>query len=107
MQIDRLLGEAEEAAALKDWETVRDRAEHALTCDPQNADGIAFLAAADRALSGSAPQPTTQPATSTPSTSVPPLAGCGKSLKLRVSSGVLDTEMGPISLGWPPLSAAC
>ena len=61
-QIDRLLDEAEEAAALKDWDTVRDRAEHALTFDPQNADGIAFLNAADRALSDS----TLQPATSAP-----------------------------------------
>ena len=58
-QIDRLLDEAEEAAASKDWETARDRAEQVLTYDPENADGIAFLSAAQRALGVSAPRSTT------------------------------------------------
>ena len=51
-QIDRLLDEAEQASADRQWEIVRDRAQHALTFDPENADAIAFLAAARRALGG-------------------------------------------------------
>ena len=50
-QIDRLLDEAEGAAAERNWQVVYERAEHVLTFDPDNADGLAFLAAAMRALS--------------------------------------------------------
>ncbi|MCH8281267.1 MAG: protein kinase [Chloroflexi bacterium] len=57
-QIDRLLDEAEEAAARQEWETVRARAQHVLTFDPENQDGIAFLAAAGRALAAGASSPT-------------------------------------------------
>ena len=55
-QIDRLLDEAEEAAAQRNWNIVRERAEHVLTFDPQNADALAFLGAAERGLEpGSTP----------------------------------------------------
>ena len=49
-QIDRLLDEAEEASARQDWDVVRARAQHVLTFDPDNADALAFLSAAERAL---------------------------------------------------------
>ena len=54
-QIDRLLDEADEAAAQQDWETVRARAQHVLTFDPENHEGQAFLSAARRALEGTPP----------------------------------------------------
>ena len=54
-QIDRLLDEADEAAAQQDWETVRARAQHVLTFDPENREGQAFLSAARRALEGTPP----------------------------------------------------
>ena len=37
-QIDRLLDEVEKAAADRQWEDVRERAQHALPFDPCNAD---------------------------------------------------------------------
>ena len=49
-QIDRLLDEAEDASSGQDWETVQARAQHVLTFEPENPDGLAFLAAAERAL---------------------------------------------------------
>ena len=60
-QIERLLDEAEEASSKRNWEVVRDRAEHVLTFDPNNPDGLALLAAAQRALGStvsSSPDPT-------------------------------------------------
>ena len=50
--IDRLLGEADEALAGRDWTTVHDRATDVLALDPENPDGLALLAAAERALGG-------------------------------------------------------
>ena len=47
-QIDRLLDEAEQAVAKSDWALVRDRAQNVLRLDPQNADALAYLAAAER-----------------------------------------------------------
>src|SRR3989442_1080726 len=75
-QIDRLLDETEAAGAQKDWATVRDRAEHVLTYDPENEDARAFLAAAERAL---AVHPPAAPATPEPSP--------GSSPALRESGG--------------------
>ena len=55
-QIDRLLDEAEEAISNSKWTLVHDRAQNALALDPGNSDGLAYLAAAERALgSSSAP----------------------------------------------------
>ena len=70
-QIDRLLDEAEAALSQFNWESVRQCAEAVLAIDPQNDDGLTFLAAAERALSGSAPQAHSQPAPSTLTTSAP------------------------------------
>ena len=60
-QIDRLLDEAEEAITGEDWSTVSSRARSVLALNPENPDAINYLAAAVRALSGSVPQPTSQP----------------------------------------------
>jgi hypothetical protein len=49
-QIDRLLDEAEAAAAQQQWALVRRHAEHALTFDPENADAQDLLRAAARGL---------------------------------------------------------
>ena len=72
-QIDRLLDEAEQAITDEEWPTVGSRARAVLALDPENPDAINYSAAADRALSGSASQPTTQPATPTPAISAPSL----------------------------------
>jgi hypothetical protein len=53
-QIGRLLDEAEEAVARLDWATVRQRAQAVLALDPNNGDGLALLAASERALGGGA-----------------------------------------------------
>jgi hypothetical protein len=61
-QIERLLDEAEEAAAEQRWVVVRERADHVLTFDPENADARALLAAAERGLGAAPPPaPTTAP----------------------------------------------
>ncbi len=49
-QIERLLDQAEAAVAELDWATVRDRASAVLGLDADNPDGLAYLAAAQRAL---------------------------------------------------------
>jgi len=59
-QIDRLLDEAEDAVSQLAWGIVRDRAQAVLAFDPENSDGLAFLAAAERAQANS-PPPSTQP----------------------------------------------
>ena len=56
--IDRLLDEADEAVARKDWATVLDRVEHVLSLDPEHRDALALRAAAERGLAAS-PRPTT------------------------------------------------
>ena len=65
-RIDSLLDEAEEAIAQLDWPVVQSRAQAVLALDPSNPDAINYLAAADRALDGSANQPPGQPGTTTP-----------------------------------------
>ena len=47
-QIDKLLTEAAEAIGQSDWPLVRDRANNVLRLDPENADALALLEAADR-----------------------------------------------------------
>ncbi len=61
--IESLLDEAEQAVGRSDWDSVKDRAQNVLAFDPDNQDAAFFLAAADRAMSGSA-----TPATSSSST---------------------------------------
>jgi hypothetical protein len=51
--IDRLLGEADQAAEERAWPLVRERAHEVLTLDPDNADGQVLLALAERGLGGS------------------------------------------------------
>ena len=69
--IDSLLDEAVAAISRSDWAAVRDRAQNVLALDPASSDALSFMAAADRALSGSAPQAGSQPAPSPPTTSAP------------------------------------
>ena len=45
-QVDRLLDEAEEALAQRNWEAVRERAKDAVAIDQDNAEAQGFLAAA-------------------------------------------------------------
>jgi len=47
-QIDRLLDEAEQAAADENWTLVLARSRHVLRLDPENEEAQAFLAAAER-----------------------------------------------------------
>ena len=60
-QVDRLLVEGDQAITSEDWPTVVSRAKSVLAIDPENTEGIAYLAAAERALGGSAPSPATIP----------------------------------------------
>ena len=52
-QIERLLDEAKAAIARFGWDALRQQAQAVLAMDPDNSDGQAFLATAERALSGS------------------------------------------------------
>ena len=47
--IDRRLDEAEQAITNEDWSTVGSRARSDLAMDPECTEGIAYLAAAERA----------------------------------------------------------
>ena len=49
-RLDLLLDEADEALSRFDWEGVRQRAQAVLAIDPDNEEGRAFLASAERAL---------------------------------------------------------
>ena len=49
-RLDLLLDEADEALSRFDWESVRQRAQAVLAIDPDNEEGRAFLASAERAL---------------------------------------------------------
>jgi len=53
-QIDRLLDEAEQAIAGRDWALVEARCDAALALDAQNADALSYLAAARQRLHGQA-----------------------------------------------------
>jgi serine/threonine protein kinase len=65
-QIEWLLDEADLAITGEDWSTVSSRARSVLAIDPENAEGLAYLATADRALDASASQPPTQSTLSPP-----------------------------------------
>jgi len=70
-QIDVLLDEAEAAIKQLDWRVVHDRAQALLGIDPKNAERLAFLSTADRALGGATPPPQiTEPPTSQPATAL-------------------------------------
>ncbi len=71
-QIDRLLDEAEQAVGRRDWTTVRDLANDVLAFDPDNEDGQAFMAAAQRSLDAPVePSPPPQPPIDPPSVLTP------------------------------------
>ena len=80
--IDSLLDEAVAAISRSDWAAVRDRALNVLALDPDNNDAHAFVAAADRALGGSAPQADTPSTltTSAPTTEQPTAFANGRYL---------------------------
>ena len=66
-RIERLLDEADEAISRYDWESVRQAAQAVLAIDPENADGMTFLATVERALGeSSAAASSSEPATTTP-----------------------------------------
>ena len=71
-RIESLLDEADEAIARYDWEAVRQAALAVLAIDPENSDGLTFLATVERALGRTQDSSSTEPATSTP-TSAPTL----------------------------------
>ncbi len=80
-QIDVLLDEAEAAIKQLDWRVVHDRSQAVLAMDPENSDGLAFLATAERALNTSAPAPIWFPL---PGCCIMPQASClGWSVLLR------------------------
>ena len=56
-QIDRLLDEVEQSIAQGDWAAVNDQAQSVLRLDPENADALAYLAAAKREPGSSGPRP--------------------------------------------------
>ena len=67
-QIDRLLDEAEAAITQSDWALARDRSQNVIALDTENADALAYLAAAGRALgTSSAPSSSSSVAASEPS----------------------------------------
>ncbi len=76
-QIERFLDAAEEAASRFDWDSVRENAHAVLRLDPENADALTYLAAADRDIAAAspasgAPQPTlvSQPSSAHPTSFV-------------------------------------
>jgi len=69
-RIDSLLDEAEEAIVQLDWQVVQSRAQAVLALDPANPDGINYLAAAERALSGSV-EPSPASSVSSPPSATP------------------------------------
>lgn len=60
-RFDGLLDEAEAAIEAIDWRRAQERAQAALSLDPDNADSVAFIEAAGRA-DGSSATPTSPPA---------------------------------------------
>ena len=54
-RIDRILDQIEDAADRRDWAAVRQGAQDVLIFDPENADALDFLAAAQRGLSAEDP----------------------------------------------------
>ena len=64
-QIERLLDEAVEAIAQREWASVLERAQDVVAIDPEHEEGHAFLAAAERALATTPSTPTSQPAATT------------------------------------------
>ena len=76
-QIDRLLDEAEEAFAKRDWQVVRDNARDVIGLDPANQDALTFFNAAEQALNNTEvdqanPPPRSLSSLATPATETTP-----------------------------------
>jgi hypothetical protein len=76
-QIDRLLDEAEEAFAKRDWQVVRDNARDVIGLDPANQDALTFFNAAEQALNNTEadqanPPPRSSSSPATPATETTP-----------------------------------
>ena len=71
-QIDRFLDEAEQAVTDGSWQLVIDTVQKVLAFDTSNTDGLAFLAAAERALLGSTATSTVPEAAPSPPAPVLP-----------------------------------
>ena len=65
-QIDLLLEQIEQEASQLNWDGVRERAQAVLAYDPENEDGLAFLAAAERALNARSVSPAVEAVLATP-----------------------------------------
>ena len=59
--VERLLEEADDAISRYDWEAVRQAAQAVLAIDPENSDGLTFLATAEQAMGGSPSPQTSEP----------------------------------------------
>ena len=78
-RIAQLLDEAEEAISQNNWEIVLSHANSVLALDPENEDGLALVAAAERAFSSSTSAPTAPaPATPAPPTDQPTFFANGR-----------------------------
>jgi hypothetical protein len=75
--IERLLDEADDAVAERNWQLVRERVVHVLELDPDNVDAQAFADAADRALGSEGGSPVVASASSSRSI-VPTSFGGGR-----------------------------
>ena len=60
-QIERLLDEADRAITEEDWSTVSSRARSVLAIDPENMEGLAYLATAERAVGVTGSPSTSEP----------------------------------------------
>ena len=90
-QIERLLDEAEAAVFVFDWEKVRQCSQAVLAIDPENADGLTFLATVERALSESPePPPSLEPAITTPPT--PTYAGTPEAERRQLTVMFCDLQ---------------
>jgi serine/threonine protein kinase/class 3 adenylate cyclase len=82
-RIDALLEDADAAMARLDWATVAERARAVLAADPENEDGLAYLAMAERGLATGESQQESRP------------KGEGESPKAKAESG------GRVAAGMP------
>ena len=69
-RIDRILDEIERAADQRDWTKVCQLAQDVMVLEPDNADAIKFLAAAERGAGGSATPPMSQATASAPTPAI-------------------------------------
>ena len=78
-RIESMLDEADAAAGIGDWASVRERAQAALAFDPENADARAYLAAAERGQASADARPA--------SAAAPGVVGSGPPLPASFAGG--------------------